>query len=185
MSVCEHDKDTSTDVSTCYASMSKTHLTEREKPPGVLSLSLNRKAPSVGQLSSVCSAVTRLICPWNHLEDARRVCCKSAEWDWCVCVCVCVLARLHMRLHESAYTHGCMDASSVLVRCHLHIVCGDESCLSVLLSLIPIRISFIVDNLPSGAQHRGTTDVSGPVLRLASSHHIDARSQFYTAGVQC
>jgi hypothetical protein len=36
----------------------------------VLSLSLNKKAPSVGQLSSVCSAVTRLIWPWNHLMRA-------------------------------------------------------------------------------------------------------------------
>ena len=40
-----------------------THLTEREKSPGVLSLSLMRNAPSWGCLLRISSALARVIRP--------------------------------------------------------------------------------------------------------------------------
>lgn len=49
-----------------------THLTEREKSPGALSLSLMRKAPSCLCLFSISSALARGIFPKNHLEKGRR-----------------------------------------------------------------------------------------------------------------
>lgn len=53
---------------------SDTYLTEREKSPGALSLSLIRKAPSFLCLLSISSALARGIFPKNHLQMVENKC---------------------------------------------------------------------------------------------------------------
>ncbi len=49
-----------------------TYLTDKEKSPGVLSLSLMRKAPSWGCLDRVSSAFALVIRPWYQLQRRKR-----------------------------------------------------------------------------------------------------------------
>lgn len=56
---------------TCYAC--STHLTEREKSPGALSLSRMRKAPSCLCLPNISSAFARGIFPKNHLQKMLKI----------------------------------------------------------------------------------------------------------------
>lgn len=75
---------------------SDTYLTEREKSPGALSLSLIRKAPSFLCLLSISSALARGIFPKNHLpmvenkfrwalntSASRSSCRRRRDWETC------------------------------------------------------------------------------------------------------
>ena len=50
----------------------QTYFTDREKSPGVLSLSRIKNAPSMGCFISNSSALLRVIRPWYHLHDKQQ-----------------------------------------------------------------------------------------------------------------